>query len=67
MGLLKKQGLWSELVAHNCLLNCVFLSCCLFGYHSHGRMPPWGCRDGKGVTVSGGTETRWYHSHINQK
>ena len=30
-------------------------------------MPPWGCSDGKGVTVSGGTETRWYHSHINQK
>ena len=25
------------------------------------------CRDGKGVTVSGGTDTRWYHSHINQK
>ena len=43
MALLKKQRLWSELVAHNCLLNWVF------GYHSHGhgRMPPWGCRDGK--------------------
>ena len=31
-----------------------------FGYHSHGygRMPPWG-RDGKGVTLSGGTWTQW--------
>ena len=30
------------------------------------------CHDGgveivRGVTVSGGTGTRWYHSHINQK
>ena len=22
-----------------------------------------GCRDGKGVTISGGTGTWWYHSH----
>ena len=55
MALLKKQGLWPEQVAYNCLLNWVFLTgkrCCLltFGYHSHGhgRMPPWGCMDGKG-------------------
>ena len=42
------------------MLPVVFFGC-------HGRMPPWGCRDGKGVTVSGGTGTWWYHSHINQK
>ena len=31
--------------------------------HGHGRMPPWGCRDGRGVTVLGGTGTWWYQSH----
>ena len=24
-----------------------------FGYHSQGRMPPWGCRDGKGGNLLG--------------
>ena len=40
-----------------------------FGYHSNGHriMPPQGCRDGKGVTVSGAIGTQWYHSNINQK
>ena len=40
------------------------LSVAFFGYHSHRRMPPWGCRDGKGVTALKGTGTQWYHNKL---
>ena len=69
MALLKKKGLWPELVVLNCLINWAFLSVAFLGiivmvmgecHHGGVGMVRW-------ITVSGGTETRWYHSHNNKK
>ena len=73
--LIKQTGLWPELVAYNCLLNCVFLTGkrgCLLPFWGIIVMGMGECHHGsvgmvRGVTISGSTGTWWYHSHSNQK